>query len=107
MRPDVPSKSTSQSRGVNERMASRTSSRRKTRGLSSRNATYRYRGRWVLTLARWGRNGKRFGKRGGGQRTSSTSAEVFTGPVYTSLPRRDFDFRSEERRVGKGCSARW
>src|SRR5207245_7577992 len=30
-------------------------------------------------------------KRGGGQRTSSTSADVFTGPVYTSLPRRDFD----------------
>src|SRR6267143_1977375 len=30
-------------------------------------------------------------KRGGGQRTSSTSAVVFTGPVYTSLPRRDFD----------------
>src|SRR5207253_8267686 len=29
----------------------------------SRNATYRYRGRWVLTLARWGRNGKRFGKK--------------------------------------------
>src|SRR5439155_942039 len=30
-------------------------------------------------------------KRGGGQRTSSTSADVLTRPVYTSLPRSDFD----------------
>src|SRR5206468_9862178 len=30
-------------------------------------------------------------KRGRGQRTSSTSADVLTRPVYTSLPRSDFD----------------
>src|SRR2546427_10633613 len=30
-------------------------------------------------------------KRGGGQRTSSTSAAVFTGPVQISLPKRAVD----------------
>src|SRR2546427_13121152 len=58
MRPDVPSQSTGQSRGVNERNTWRTASRRNTRGLSSRDPTHLSRGRPVLTPRRCGSNGE-------------------------------------------------
>src|SRR5439155_26923991 len=76
------------------------------RAPTKRDPTYRERGRWVVTLGGLGRNGKRLGKkRGGGQWTSSTSAEVFTGPVYTSLPRRDLDLTPVmTRRTRTVCS---
>src|SRR5881398_4117888 len=62
-RPNVPAKSTSQSRGVVVRRASSTSSRRNGREASTRNAMYRYRGRRVLTLGDGGEMEKGSGKK--------------------------------------------
>src|SRR5213596_2535917 len=62
-RPNVPAKSTSQSRGVVVRRASSTSSRRNGREPSTRNAMYRYRGRRVLTLGDGGEMEKGSGKK--------------------------------------------
>src|SRR2546426_1085122 len=62
-RPNVPAKSTSQSRGVVVRRASSTSSRRNGREASTRNAMYRYRGRCVLTLGDGGEVEKGSGKK--------------------------------------------
>src|SRR5438094_416929 len=62
-RPNVPAKSTSQSRGVVVRRASSTSSRRNGREPSTRNAMYRYRGRRVLTLGGGGEMQKGSGKK--------------------------------------------
>src|SRR5256885_6511606 len=62
-RPNVPAKSTSQSRGVVVRRASSTSSRRNGREPSTRNAMYRYRGRCVLTLGDGGEMEKGSGKK--------------------------------------------
>src|SRR5207247_9261809 len=61
--PNVPAKSTSQSRGVVVRRASSTSSRRNGREASTRNAMYRYRGRRVLTLGDGGEMEKGSGKK--------------------------------------------
>src|SRR5437879_10147563 len=62
-RPNVPAKSTSQSRGDVVRRASSTSSRRNGRDPSTRNAMYRYRGRCVLTLGDGGEMEKGSGKK--------------------------------------------
>src|SRR2546426_933556 len=77
-RPNVPAKSTSQSRGVVVRKASSTSSRRNGRGPSTRNAMYRYRGRCVLTLG----DGREMEKGSGKKRRRSAYFVHFGGRLH-------------------------